>query len=39
MLVMMANSASSTPYCNEGLVGIEGISLGTAWVAGKKRAS
>jgi hypothetical protein len=37
MLVMPADRASSTPYCNKGLVSIGSISLGTALVAGKKR--
>ena len=32
-----AAKASSTPYCNRGLVSIGSISLGTALVAGKKR--
>jgi hypothetical protein len=34
---MSADNASSTAYCNNGLVKIGSISLGTALVAGKKR--
>jgi len=37
MLVMPADKASSTPYCNNGLVRIGSISFGTALVAGRKR--
>jgi hypothetical protein len=37
ILVMPADNASSTPYCNKGVLRIGSITLGTALVAGKKR--
>jgi hypothetical protein len=37
IFVIPADRASSTPYCNIGLLIIGSISLGTAFVAGRKR--
>jgi hypothetical protein len=37
MFVIFAAKASSTPYCNSGLLRIGSISFGTAFVAGRNR--